>query len=351
SDVVFTGHAIEVRVVAEDPSAGWLGSTGAIEQFEIASGVRCDTGVRAGSVISPEYDSLIAKVISHRPTRAGAVRSLGRALRNSTIAGLETNLHCLEAILAEGDFVAGRTPTSYFDDHLDVVAAKGPSGSDRVALLLGAVFAAEFSDRTSDQVTGFAPSGWRNLRTRGQRQSWSVGVDRDEIHDVEYTMLDGSTAQVLLGPWPQATNDGSLSSDERRELSVRLIERSTEQQTLEIDGLRYVLRTLAASSASGMIHVSSASGSLSFSRAARFAEHELDRAEGGPVSPLPGTVIAVHVAVGQSVAEGAVLMVVEAMKMEHKIVAARSSKVTEVRFSIGDRVDTGELLVALEIQE
>ena len=80
-------------------------------------------------------------------------------------------------------------------------------------------------------------------------------------------------------------------------------------------------------------------------------EHEADTGGGGPICPLPGTVIAVHVEVGQTVAEGDVLMVVEAMKMEHKITASSDSTVTDVRFAVGDRVDQGELLVALEVAE
>ena len=96
------------------------------------------------------------------------------------------------------------------------------------------------------------------------------------------------------------------------------------------------------------VRTRSAAGSVVFSQLPRFIEHELDFAGGGPVCPLPGTVIAVHVAVGQTVGEGDVLMVVEAMKMEHKIIASAAATVGEVRFAVGDRVDQGDLLVALE---
>ena len=95
----------------------------------------------------------------------------------------------------------------------------------------------------------------------------------------------------------------------------------------------------------------SSAGALTLTRAPRFLLHDAESATGGPISPLPGTVIAVHVAAGDSVVDGQILMVVEAMKMEHKIVASGDATVTEVRFAVGDRVDTGELLVALEHAE
>ncbi len=97
-DVVISGHAIEVRVVAEDPAAGWMPSTGRIDRFHIADGVRVDTGVSDGAEISSDYDSLVAKVIAHAPTRTGAARVLARALRASQITGIRTNLDSLVAI-------------------------------------------------------------------------------------------------------------------------------------------------------------------------------------------------------------------------------------------------------------
>jgi biotin carboxyl carrier protein len=90
---------------------------------------------------------------------------------------------------------------------------------------------------------------------------------------------------------------------------------------------------------------------VAFALQPRFVEHDLDDAGGGPVCPLPGTVIAVHVEPGQTVRDGDVLMVVEAMKMEHKITSTGAATVTEVRFAVGDRVDQGDLLVALEVEE
>jgi propionyl-CoA carboxylase alpha chain len=370
SDVVIRGHAIEVRVVAEDPAAGWMPSTGRIGRCSIGQHgsdpscpVRVDTGVRDGAEISPDYDSLVAKVISHAPTRIEAARQLARALRASQITGIRTNLDSLTAILGEADFLAADTPTAYLDEHPDVLTAIGPKSDDRVALLLAAVFALEAEHRRSDRATRFAPSGWRNLRTQGQRQVWTEPTG-EQLH-VEYTMrpewgTDGAarrSASVLLGPWPEPDETGALSVDDRAERVVRLLDRDVAAVAIEVDGRRHRVGTEVVHHSLGVdddavgavtVHVHSSAGALTLTRAPRFALHDVRAEGGGPISPLPGTVIAVHVAVGDSVVDGQVLMVVEAMKMEHKIVAVGDATITEVRFSVGDRVDQGDLLVALD---
>ncbi len=347
------GHAIEVRVVAEDPAADWLPSTGEITSFDLGEDnglVRVDTGFRAGAVVSSDYDSMLAKVISHASTRAGAAAKLRRALRGSEITGVATNVGALVNILGEADYLAARTPTAYLSEHPDVTAQVGPEGDDRIALLLAAVFAGERSRRASDSVTGFAPSGWRNLRTHGQREVWSAnGVD--QVEHVEYAVC-GDASDVLLGPWPEPADDGSLPADERRRISIRILAHASSsagsqatRQAIEVDGVRRVVDVIIDGD---MVRTRSAAGAIVWSPAPRFVDHDAETAGGGPVCPLPGTVIAVNVEAGQAVEVGAVLMVVEAMKMEHKITAATASTVTEVLFAVGDRVDQGDLLVALD---
>ena len=371
-DVTVTGHAIEVRIVAEDPAAGWMPSTGRIGWFSIGAGqhgsdvhcpVRVDTGVRDGAEISSDYDSLVAKVIAHAPTRSEAARQLARALRGSQITGIRTNVDSLVAILGEADYLAAETPTAYLDEHPDVLTPIGPHGDDRVALLLGAVFALEAERRSADRATPFAPSGWRNLRTQGQRQVW-LEPTGEHLH-VEYIMrsewLSGTatrwTASIWLGPWPEPDETGALTRDDRIERVIRLLDRRADGVAIEIDGRRCTVHTDIVHHALGLdddgvgavsVHVRSTAGSLTLTRAPRFVLHEAQADGGGPICPLPGTVIAVHVVAGDTVTDGQVLMVVEAMKMEHKIVAPGNAVVSEVRFAVGDRVDQGDLLVALD---
>ena len=320
-------------------------STGEITAFDVSNDVRTDTGIRAGAVISPNYDSLLAKVIAYAPTRRDAARLLARALRTSQVKGVDTNIDMLVATLGERDFLAAKTPTAYLGEHPEVLTPAGPVGDDRVALLLAAVFAKERRTRGDDKHHGFAPSGFRTLRIQGQRQTWTDGATD---HQVEYVVDSRSAASVLIGAWPRPTEDGTLTTDERRRIVVRLLARTNQREVIEVDGVRHAIDVAIDDEA---VRTRSAAGSVVFTQLPRFVEHELDDAGGGPVCPLPGTVIAVHVEVGQTVGEGDVLMVVEAMKMEHKITASAAATVGQVRFAVGDRVDQGDLLVALEAIE
>lgn len=363
-DVVANGHAIEVRVVAEDPAAGWMPSVGVVEVFDIGQGVRVDTGFQAGAIVSPDYDSMLAKVIVHGDSRADAARVLARALRGSEVTGVRTNIDSLIAIFGETDFLAAATPTSYLDTHPEVTSSAGPAGADELALLLGAVFGDEGFHRAADSRTGFAPSGWRNMRTHGARSVWHrdgqfsggqvSGSDAAATRHVEF-QWHGDIAHVKLGQWPLPLEDGSLAEDERTEVAVRVLSSGTgssDSISLEIDGRRTKVGVRRSDGGDDLVvHTRSAAGALSWSLAPTFVEHDLDTAGGGPVCPLPGTVIAVHVIEGQTVADGEVLMVVEAMKMEHKITANGDSIVTTVHFAQGDRVDSGDLLVSLDAIE
>jgi propionyl-CoA carboxylase alpha chain len=357
-DVGRDASVIEVRIVAEDPAAGWLPSTGEVTSFEIGHRVRVDTGIRGGSVVSADYDSLLAKVIGYGRDRHGAAAVLARALADADVTGVRTNVDTLIAILGEPDFLAGRTPTSYLDDHPQVLTAIGPDGDERLALLLAAVFAVEAADRASAGVWDFAPSGWRNVRTQGQRQVW-IDERTGEQHPVEYVInppsrevsaLSGRrnftrSVDVWVGPFPAPTADGSLSPDDRRRVAVRLTECADGQVAIELDGRRRVVRVDCRD---GSWHARSAAGAATWRPAARFADHAAELVGSGPVAPLPGTVIAVHVVAGDTVSEGQLLLVLEAMKMEHKITAAGAATVAEVRVSVGDRVDAGDQLVVLE---
>jgi propionyl-CoA carboxylase alpha chain len=344
-DITFAGSAIEVRLVAEDPAAGWLPSVGTLTHFAIeGAGVRVDTGFRAGSTVSAEYDSMLAKVIVHDADRTVAATRLARALRGGCVTGVRTNAATLAAILTEPDFLAGATPTAYLDEHPGALAPAGMPDADEVAHLVAAVLAAEEVHQDGNPLA-FAPSGWRNLRTRGQRRTRLL--DGGPERHVEYTFRrDRTTVDVLVGPPPVADAEGVLPADARWPAVVRLLARQPGRIVVELDGVRQGIDV----SLSGDHTVTrSPAGTLVWTTPPPFVDHDLEAEAGGPHSPLPGTVIAVHVEAGQHVAEGEVLMVVEAMKMEHRITAAASGVVTEVRFAKGDRVDQGDLLVALDV--
>jgi len=349
-DVRIDGHAIEVRVVAEDPAAGWLPSTGTVTRFDLpltrtgSADVRVDAGVRAGGVVSADYDSLLAKMVAHAPTRAQAAQALARALRGSAVVGVRTDLDLLAATLVEPDFLAADTPTAFLDEHPHLAEASGPEGDDRLAQLLAAVVADERRARASDARWGFAPSGWRNLRTQGQRATWIDQRTSDEVH-VELAALGAGRYEVLVGAPPPITDDGSLGPDERRRVEV-VATVDGPLVAVSVDGVR---RTLDVALDGDVTVVVGPAGSTQWRRAPRFVDHDAASAAGGPVAPLPGTVLSVHVEVGDEVADGQVLVVVEAMKMEHTITAGAAARVTEVRVAAGQRVDAGDVLVLLDV--
>ena len=355
-DVAVSGHAIEVRVVAEDPAADWLPSTGTIDEFvidDLDGTVRIDAGFRSGSTVSADYDSLLAKVIAHDQDRGAAARRLRRALASAQIDGVRTNVATLAAIMNETNFVAATITTGYLADHAEVTRTPRLDEGHREAHFLAAVLALEHAHRAGDRVTGFAPSGWRNLRTRGQRRTLIDTTDGLAFH-AEYVVVpsgQGAVVDVLIGEPGQSGADGALPPDDRRAVRARLLDRGDHRQVVEVDGVRHSVVTTVRSERHGtanLVSTRTAAGSAVWSVLPTFDDHDAAGEGSGPVSPLPGTVIAVHVEVGDEVGEGQLLMVVEAMKMEHKIAASAASIVTEVRYVVGDRVDTGDLLVGLD---
>jgi propionyl-CoA carboxylase alpha chain len=395
-ELVPRGHAIEARLVAEDPAAGWMPSTGVIEAFSFDDahdvrggyprrcGIRVDSGVCAGSVVGSDYDSLLAKVIAHGPNRSSVATSLARSLRRADLAGLRTNADTLAAICTERDFTEGDATTEYLDEHPEVTVARGPAGDDRLMQCLVALFVIEDANRSADAVTGFAPSGWRNVATQGQRVTLvdpsAVGeAEAGQSVTFEYSfadaggILDGHgvagprCGEVLVGPVPQPDAEGVLSADTRRVgkvLAERIdpeLDGKTERNTdgretsrreatstwqVELDGVSQTFEaTLTAALGDPMVRVRGTDGRTEWKPAPRFAHHDEAEAATGPVSPLPGSVVSVHVAPGDAAADGDLLVVMEAMKMEHRITARSDVVIAEVRVAVGDKVDAGDVLV------
>ena len=343
-EVDIDGHAIEARIVAENPATGWLPATGRIAAFDVGPRIRVDVGVQEGSDISPHYDSLIAKVIARGPTRHQAAMVLERALRAAHIAGVDTNQDTVVAILGESDFLAGRIDTDYLDEHPAVLSPQLEE-VDETPLLVAAAFAVEH-ERQKMSVTGFAPSGWRNLRTQGQRQHW---VEGDRELPLEYRFDPDGSAEVKRGPWPKADEDGALTDDDRPTSRVQVLKHTTDAPhqhslALEVDGRRVLVRAIVAD---GMVYTSSPAGSMSLALVPRFIVPEYGDVGSGPNSPLPGTVLSIEVEPGDEVVEGQVLVVVEAMKMEHQITSAGPAVVESVPVEVGERVAAGDLLVEL----
>ena len=331
ADVVAEGHAIEVRLYAEDPAQHWLPTFGRLHRYRPdprLDGVRWEDGVAEGDVISTFYDPMLAKVITHAPTRREAAAALAGALSRLAVHGPKTNRETLVAVLRHPDFLAGSTFTTFFEHHPDVLHP-GPDEATQAAHLAATVLAQARRRRASDTLWGFAASGWRNLRTQGQRAAYER--PDGELVEVQYDVAanGGFELQVEGATWHGRLLDCSWHGD-GAEVLVELDHR-TERVTLHQVG--------------ATVYANSAGGQSELRERERFPLPNPADAAGGPTAPVPGTVIAVNVAAGDEVVEGQVLVVLEAMKMEHRIAAAGPATVAEVRVSVGDQVNDGDLLV------
>lgn len=307
------GHAVEVRVYAEDPSNHFLPVTGTIHHFYASPHARTDSGVRSGDVVSPYYDPMIAKVIAHADTRAEALRTLHYALGEMQLMGMTNNIAYLRRVLLHPDHVAGKLSTRFVDDHADLLPE--PSTLPAAALIAAALSRVDVTHR------------WRNFHNRPIVQRFTTG-------DTTYTVGLQSTARGQLeATVGDATHLLELHSADglhrtftlnghRRRAAVLNVD---EQVYVHLEGTTYTLRWV---------------NPLPIAAARR-------EAAGSLRAPMPGKVIRVAVTEDQTVAAGDLLMILEAMKMEHRIVAPYAGVVSAIRYQQGETVNADEILLEL----
>jgi acetyl/propionyl-CoA carboxylase alpha subunit len=315
------GHAIEVRLYAEDVPAGFLPATGTLHTFAINGDVRVDAGVTSGSVVSPHYDPMLAKVIAHGATRADAVRALARALATARVHGVTTNRDLLVGILREPEFQAGKTDTGYLTRHDPVQLGASP---DPAPFAVAAALAAQARNRAEAPVLATIPSGFRNVGGLHQRIAFAR---RDEELDVRYR----------LRPFAATVNGAPVEA--------ALVRAAPDEVVLEIGGVR---RRYAVLRADGTSYVDGPDGSAALAEVPRFPDPNAATAAGSLLAPMPGGVIRVLAEVGALVAHGQPLVVLEAMKMEHTVVAPVDGVLAELDVAAGDQVDTGQVLAVVQ---
>jgi 3-methylcrotonyl-CoA carboxylase alpha subunit len=339
SDIRWRGHAIEVRLYAEDPAQGFLPGSGRLETLRLprpGAHVRVDGGVVEGDVVSIFYDPMIAKLIVWDEDRPRALARLYDALAECEIAGPKSNIEFLERLVRHPVVVEGRIDTGFLDAHLDDVmgAAAEPDAAMRAAAATLALLDDEARVRASAATSGDPHSPW------ALADGWRLG------HASERTL-------VLAGPGAGEVFHASGAGGRYR---LRLAARSLAVESarlvdgwlsLRIDGESRRFR--AAVDASRVFVHDGAHRAIFLRQAAFRSNVDTDRAEEDRLrAPMPGRIVLLRVAAGDAVACGQELAVMEAMKMELSLKAARDGVVAEVRARAGDFVEADTLLVRLE---
>ena len=347
-DVTFDGHAIEVRLYAEDPSAGFLPAIGTLEAWEPADepAVRWDAGVTAGSVVGVDFDPMLAKVVAHGPTRAEAAGRLALALERMHLGGVTTNRDFLAATLRHEAFLAGDTTTDFIERHAPATTMvhDGPT-ADRVATT--AALWIQGRNRTNALVQGEAPSGWRNARLPYQAVTLVRVGSEDAPAAVCYRSKRDGTFSVSI------TRSDSRSDDDSARHRARIHAWSIDGIDLAVDGIRTTARitAVAADELAGrgeVLHVTMAGTTTSLETVPRFTLPGIEAPTGGLTAPMPGEVLDVLATAGDVVTAGQAMVVLEAMKMEHRMTAPFDGTVAEVWVAPGDQVDNGAVLMVIE---
>jgi propionyl-CoA carboxylase alpha chain len=329
-----TGHAVEARLYAEDPSADHRPGNGVLHRFRIPDlpGIRVDTGVRDGSVVSTHYDPMLAKIVVHAADRAQAVRRLARALDEAHLHGPVTNRDLLVGILREPEFAAGRTDTGYLTRHDPAVLARRTDETGRAVHALAAALADQADRRARATVLAPVPSGWRNVRSRPQHAQYREG--ETELH-VRYRIGPGALLRA------------EVNGSEQAGLVAHRI--TADVVDLEVAGVR---RRVDVHRVGTTRYLDSALGASTLHELPRFPEPGSQAAPGSLLAPMPGTVVRIAAGVGQPVRAGTTVVVFEAMKMEHPVKAPSEGTVAEVLVEVGQTVDAGEpLAVIVETME
>jgi propionyl-CoA carboxylase alpha chain len=320
------GHAIEVRLYAEDVVGGFLPVTGVVHHFEVPAmaGIRVDSGITDGSIIGVHYDSMMAKVIAHGANRDEARRQLARALATTILHGPSTNRELLVGILREEEFGAGDIDTGYLSRHDVAELSRSRQGAAMTPVhSLAAALAAQHERRQAARVLATIPSGWRNVPSEAQQCTYVTDGDEVRVrYSVHSDIVEASIDGEDLGP-------------------VTLHALSNDMVDFEVGGIR---RIVSVRRVGETAFVDSALGASILNELPRFPKVEDAGTPGSLIATMPGTVVRINVEAGQVVEADATILAIEAMKMEHAVAAPHAGIVSEISVNVGEAVQVGTVL-------
>jgi propionyl-CoA carboxylase alpha chain len=334
TDVVVSGHAVEVRLCAERPREEYRPTPGTVSHVSWPSGpgLRVDRGVESGSVVSASYDSLVAKVMAQGRDRAQAVGRLSLALRALELDGLEANRDLLGAVLDDEAYRDGAVDVHYLERRADLRDAGLPDAVRRRHAAAAAV--ALQAERAARSLVPIPAAGWRNV---GQALHADTLTDAGGPLQVRASEPRQPVRVMVDGNWDVVGTAEASAPEATGEATVDL--------ATDDDGLRRRYRVRHGDRAAW---VNGPEGQSTFVLHTTDDADERDGVAGECRAPLPGAVTKVLVSLGETVAEGDGLLVLEAMKMEHTLRADGAGTVSRIDCVPGQQVDVGDLLVALE---
>jgi propionyl-CoA carboxylase alpha chain len=329
------GHAVEARLYAEDPAADWQPQGGRLTRLEIPDvdvefagpagfGVRVDAGVGSGDEVGTSYDGMLAKVVCWGPSRDAAVRRLAGVLERARIHGVRTNRDLLVNVLRSDAFVAGNLSTDFLERHDVAALATGPAGAAavRLAAFAAAVAVAERL-RNQRPVQQGIPAGWRSVESQPLVTRFLCGAE--EVEARWRGGRDGYRSADLDARATDASDGGVVIATTAPDTSVRF--------EVFVDG--------------DQVDVESVLGHVALRRLPRLVDPADQVASGSLLAPMPGSVVRVAVGAGDQVRAGDVVLVLEAMKMQHTVSAPYDGVVDEITVGPGEQVAAGAVLAVV----
>ena len=324
-DIDFYGSSIEVRLYAEDPGNDFLPVTGKMIAFEPSDDplVRWDVGIESGSNITANFDPMLAKVISFGETRVEAANKLALALENSHFGGMKTNRDYLISILRSKEYLDGDTTTDFIErvnlnSEIDLTEEEIFNFAKVGAMWM------QGKNRSEAMVLQNIQSGWNNARLPYQEVKLLL---EDQEYRVKYKSL----------------KDGNFVSAESE--IIRMFDWYEDFIDVEIANVRYRSKITMDDN---LLLIQTHKGNLLFKILPKFNITQEEAIKGGLTAPMPGKVVEIKIKKGSNIKKGDTLVILEAMKMEHKVLAPDNGKIKEVLIKENDQVENGQTLVVLD---
>jgi geranyl-CoA carboxylase alpha subunit len=342
-DVTLTGHAMEVRLYAEDPGANFIPQTGLLNLWQPASGegIRIDSGIHQGQIVSPFYDPMLAKIIAYGENREEARRRLVLAVEDSKLLGIKDNRAFLASILRNDTFIQGNATTAFIGDDFSQDPSLQPlqAKATEVALAASILCALNSNSKTS------ASTGWQNNRT-GSR------VTKLLCEDQTFELALTTVNNTITVEFDSINAEAGEEQQEKPKQTIKIIEQAENTLTYLHDD---VIRTVTYSQTKGVgdalgcdqVHLAAQYGNLTFTNISLQSAKKNKGGSDQVLASMDGGMVDVMVKVGDVVNVGQTLAVLEAMKMEHPLKAGVAGTIAEVLVQAGDQVKGRQKLIQI----